>query len=116
MKLMQSLDIIQKKLDKENVSSKSGSHRSLEEKGRSRSASRHRHRSPRNSNRRAHSSSISSPVRKHNKRYGVDELRGEMNKIKPRTFDGEHKKDEDVETWFLGMRKYFQLHSYSSHA
>jgi hypothetical protein len=46
----------------------------------------------------------------------VDELQGEMNKIKPPTFDGEHKKDEDVETWLLGMRKYFQLHNYSSHA
>jgi hypothetical protein len=44
----------------------------------------------------------------------VDELRGEMNKIKPPTVDGEHKKDEDVETWLLGMRKYFQLHNYSS--
>jgi hypothetical protein len=43
----------------------------------------------------------------------VDELQGEMNKIKPPTFDDEHKKDEDVETWFLGMRKYFQLHNYS---
>ena len=39
-----------------------------------------------------------------------------MNKIKPPTFDGEHKKDEDVVTWLLGMRKYFQLHNYSSHA
>ena len=34
-----------------------------------------------------------------------------MNKIKPPTFDGEHK-DEDVEIRFLGMRKYFQLHNY----
>jgi hypothetical protein len=25
-----------------------------------------------------------------------------MNKIKPPTFDGEHKKDEDAETWLLG--------------
>jgi hypothetical protein len=69
----------------------------------------------RNSNKRAHNSSSPSPVRKH-KRSGVDELRGEMNKIKPPTFDGEHKKDEDAETWLLGMRKYFQLHNYSSHA
>jgi hypothetical protein len=48
-----------------------------------------------------------SPVRKHKRRFGVDELQGEMNKIKPPIFDGEHKKDEDVETWLLGMRKYF---------
>jgi hypothetical protein len=39
-----------------------------------------------------------------------------MNKIKPPTFDGEHKKDEDAETWLLGMKKYFQLNNYSSHA
>jgi hypothetical protein len=39
-----------------------------------------------------------------------------MKKIKPSTFDGEHKKDEDAETWLLGMIKYFQLHNYSSHA
>jgi hypothetical protein len=46
----------------------------------------------------------------------VDELKGEMNKIKPPTFDGEHKKDEYVEACLLGMKKYFQLHNYSSHA
>ena len=46
----------------------------------------------------------------------MEELKGEMNNIKPPTFDGEHNKDEDVETWLLGMRKYFQLHKYSSHA
>jgi hypothetical protein len=38
-----------------------------------------------------------------------------MNKIKPPTFDGENKNDEDAKTWLLGMRKYFQLHNYSSH-
>jgi hypothetical protein len=37
-----------------------------------------------------------------------------MNKIKPPNFDGEHNKDEDEETWLLNMRKYFQLHNYSS--
>jgi hypothetical protein len=56
-----------------------------------------------------------SPVRQHKRRIGVDELQGEMRKIKPPTFDGEHKKDEDAEAWLLGMRKYFQLHNYSSH-
>jgi hypothetical protein len=45
----------------------------------------------------------------------VDELRGEMNKIKPPTFNGEHKKYEDAETWFPGMRNYFQWNNYSSH-
>ena len=37
------------------------------------------------------------------------------NNIKPYTFDGEPKKDKYVETWLLGMRKYFQLQNYSSH-
>jgi hypothetical protein len=37
-----------------------------------------------------------------------------MNKIKPPNFDGERKKDEDVETFLQNMRKYFQLHNYSS--
>jgi hypothetical protein len=45
---------------------------------------------------------------------GWTSYKGEMNKIKPPTFDGEHKKDEDAETWLLGMRKYFQLHNYST--
>jgi hypothetical protein len=65
MKLMQSLDIIENKLDKENGSRKSGSHRSSDVKGRTMSVSRHRNRSLRNSKRREHSSSSSSPVKKH---------------------------------------------------
>jgi hypothetical protein len=115
MKLMWSLERIEKKLDKESGSSKSGSHRSPDEERRERSGNRHHQHSQRHSKRRPHNSSSPSPTRKH-RRSEVDELKGEMNKIKPPTFDGEHKKDEDVETWLLGMRKYFQLHNYSSHA
>jgi hypothetical protein len=115
MKLIQSLHRIENKLDKESGSSKSGRHRSPHEKRRTKSGSRLHHHSQRHSNRRAHSSSSPSPVKKHRK-SGVDELKGEKNKIKPHTFDGEYKKDEYVETWLLGMRKYFQLHNYSSHA
>jgi hypothetical protein len=47
-----------------------------------------------------------SPLKKP-KKTRVDELQGEMNKIKTPTFDGEHKKDEYAETWLLNMRKYF---------
>jgi hypothetical protein len=112
-KLFQSLNIIEKKLDKESGSSKSGSHRPPDEKRKSRSLNKHHHHSLRHSNKREDNNSSPSPVKKH-KRSGLDELRGEMNKIKPPTFDGEHKKDEDTETWLLGMRKYFQLHNYSS--
>jgi hypothetical protein len=46
----------------------------------------------------------------------VDEMKGEMNKIKPPTSDGECKKYEEAGTWILGMMKYFQLQNYSSHA
>jgi hypothetical protein len=91
-------------LDKESVSSKSVSHKTPEEKEREISGSRHHHYSKMNSHRISHNSSSPSPVRKH-RRYGVDELKGEMNKTKPHTFDGDQKKDEDVETWMFGMRK-----------
>jgi hypothetical protein len=110
---LQSLERIENKLDKESDSSKSGSHRSPDEKRKSRSVGRHHHHFQGHSKRRAHNSSRPSPTRKH-RRSGVDELKGEMNKIKPPTIDGEHQKEEDVETWLLGMRKYFQLHNYCS--
>ena len=96
MKLIHSLEIIEKNLDRESGSNKSGNHRTPEKKGRSRSGSRHHHNSQKNSHRRSHSSSSPSPIGKHS-RSGVDELKGEMNKIKPPTFDGENKKDKDVQ-------------------
>jgi hypothetical protein len=68
----------------------------------------HQHHSLKHSNKRAHNSSSPYPTKNHMK-LEVDELKGEMNKIKNPTFDGEHNKDEDVETSLLGMRKYFQL-------
>jgi hypothetical protein len=111
---MQSLERIENKLDKESDSSKTGSRKTLEKKRRSRSISRHHCHSPKHSNKEAHGTSSPSPTRKH-RRSEVDELKGEMNKIKPPTFDGEHQKEEDAETWFLGMRKYFQLKNYSPH-
>jgi hypothetical protein len=73
MKLLQILNKIEKKLDKESGSSKFGSQRSHDEKRRARSVSRHHHHYPRHSNKRAHNISIPSSVRKH-KRSGVDEL------------------------------------------
>jgi hypothetical protein len=105
LKLMRSLEMIERKLDKESDFNKSGSCRSLDEKRKSRSVGRHGHHSQGHSKRRAHSSSSPSPTRKRG-RFGVDELKGEMNNIKPPMFDGEHKKEEDDETWLLGMRKY----------
>jgi hypothetical protein len=68
-----------------------------EKKGRSRSVTRHHRHSSKHSNKRAHSSSSPYPTRNH-RRYGVDELKGQMNKINPPTFDREHKKYEDMAT------------------
>jgi hypothetical protein len=113
--MLKSLERIEKKLEKESDTSRSRSVRTPERRRRSRSGSRHYHLSPKHSGKETHSSSSPSPTRKHRK-SGKDELKGEMNKIKPPTFDGEHKKEEDVETWLLGMKKYFQLQNYSVHA
>ena len=107
LKFVKSLERIEKKLDKERDSRKTGSHQNFEGR-RSRSVGRHHHHSQGCSNKRTQSSSNPSPTRK-NKRSGVDELKGEMNNINPPTFYGENKKEEYVETWLLGMRKYFQL-------
>ena len=115
LKMLKSLERIERKLEKGSGSRNIESHRTPEKIKRSRSGSRHHHRSPKHSSKEAHSSSIPSPNKKHRISW-MDELKGEMNKIKPPTFDGEHKKEEDVETWLLGMRKYFQLQNYSSHA
>ena len=45
--------------------------------------------------------------------HDKEELHGELRKIKPPTFDGENKRGEDVESWLLGMKMYFQLYQYS---
>jgi hypothetical protein len=111
---MKSLERIKRKLDKESDSSKTRSREPPKRKKRSRSISRHRRYSPKYSNKKEHSSSSPSPTKKH-RISGADELKGEMNKIKPPTFYGEHKKEENVETWLLSMRKYLQLQNYSSH-
>jgi hypothetical protein len=127
LKMLKSLERIERKLEKESDTRKTESHRTPERKRisrsvktperkrRLRSGSRHHCHSPKYSSREAHSSSSPYPTRKH-RIFGVDELKGEMNTIKPPMFDGEHKKEEDDETWLLGMRKYFQLQNYSSHA
>lgn len=44
----------------------------------------------------------------------LNNLQGELRKLKPPTFDGVNKRGDDVETWLLGIQKYFHLHSYSS--
>jgi hypothetical protein len=46
-------------------------------------------------------------VKHHKRRFEVDYLQGNLRNINHPTFDGGHNKDEYVEAWLLGMRKYF---------
>ena len=73
MKLLEGLNIIEKKLVKESDSSRSESHKYSEEKGEVKSASRHHHHPHRHSHKRADNNSSLSPVRRY-KRSGVDKL------------------------------------------
>jgi hypothetical protein len=73
MKLLEGLNIIEHKLVKESDSSKFESHKSSEEKGKVKCASRHHHHSQRHSNKRAGNNSSLSPIRRY-KRSGVDGL------------------------------------------
>jgi hypothetical protein len=55
-----------------------------------------------------------SPVRQQIRKQEVDSLRGELRKLKTPSFDGVREREDDVKSWFLGLRRYFQLHNYSS--
>ena len=55
-----------------------------------------------------------SHVRHQRRKHGLDSLQGELRKINPPSFDGEREREDDVEAWLLGCRRYFQLHNYSS--
>jgi hypothetical protein len=76
--------------------------------------------SPRKSSRITHASlgpgigpSVSH-VRRQKRRIEADILQGELRKINPTNFNGEHRKGEEVEARPLEMKKYFHLHDYPS--
>jgi hypothetical protein len=48
-----------------------------------------------------------SPIRRQRIRPEADIFQGELKKIKPPNFNGEHRKGEEVEAWLLEMKKYF---------
>ena len=73
MKLLEGLNRIEKKLVKESDSSRSESHKSSEEKGEVKSASRHHHHPHRHSHKREGNNSSLSSVKRY-KISGVDEL------------------------------------------
>jgi hypothetical protein len=54
-----------------------------------------------------------SPIRQQRRKQEVDGLQGELRKPKPPSFEGEREREDDVKAWFLGLRRYFQLHNYS---
>jgi len=53
-------------------------------------------------------------VRHQRRRYELDSLQGELRKLKPPSFDGEKEREDCAEARLLGIKKYFQLHNYSS--
>jgi hypothetical protein len=53
-----------------------------------------------------------SPVRRQRTRPEENILQGEIRKIKPLNFNGEHRKREEAKAWLLEMKKYFQQHDY----
>jgi hypothetical protein len=126
--LLQSLNQLQRKIknglgsrhEEEGRShARRDSHR-ISRHSRSATKTQRHHYSPTHSTKKSYASeeSKSSPkvslVRHQRRRHEQDNLQGELRKIKPPTFDGENKMGEDVEAWLLGIRKYFQLHNYSS--
>jgi hypothetical protein len=48
-----------------------------------------------------------SPIRSHRKRPKENILQGELNKIKPPTFNGEHNKGEEAKASLMEKKKYF---------
>jgi hypothetical protein len=55
-----------------------------------------------------------SPIRHQRRRHELEFFQEELRKIRPPYFDDEREGEDDVEAWFLGLRRYFQLDNYSS--
>ena len=55
-----------------------------------------------------------SHVRNQRTRHELDSLQVDLRNLKTPSFDGEREREDDYEAWFLGLRRYFQLHNYSS--
>jgi hypothetical protein len=46
-------------------------------------------------------------VRNQRRKHEIDSLQGDLRKLKPPSFDGEREREDDVEAWLLGLRRYF---------
>jgi hypothetical protein len=122
--ILQSLNMLHKQVDKDSGTKQAGSsrqvstsrfHKKRDDHGndrKSRSMSRHHH-SPRHSTRRNHASlgprrnpSVSL-IRRQRIKPKEYILQGELRKIKPPNFKGEHMKGEEAKAWLLEIKKYF---------
>jgi hypothetical protein len=54
------------------------------------------------------------PIRHQRRRHEIESFQGDMRNLKPQSFYGEREREDDVEAWFLGLKRYFQFHNYSS--
>jgi hypothetical protein len=48
-------------------------------------------------------------VRNQRRKQEVDHLQGEIRKIKTPSFEVEREREDDVEAWLLGLRRYFSV-------
>ena len=104
--MSQSLTDIQRRMNSE--------HRAIKSEGSRSGARRRKMYSSGSSNSKGPTGvSSSSSHRNKKKRHYQNNSRDEFKKAKPPTFDGEVKNDQEVESWLLGMRKYFQVQDYS---
>jgi hypothetical protein len=55
-----------------------------------------------------------SHVRHQRRRNELESFQGDLRKLKSPSFDGEREREDDGEAWLLGLKRYFQLHNYSS--
>jgi hypothetical protein len=127
-RLLQSLNQLQRQMKKgsNSIQEEEGRcHEIRDDRGRdgySRSVSRaHGDHSPRYSERKFFASEYPlrspevSPIRHQRRKQEVDSFQGESRKLNPPSFDGEREREDDVEAWLLGLRRYFQFHNYSSY-
>jgi hypothetical protein len=107
--------MIEKKVDKETDSSKSKDHISHAKKEEYRSVGRHHHHPPRHLVRREGSSPSLSPIKKHKEEF-LEWMnykgRWERSNLLPLMVSTWNMRMQ--RPWLFGMKKYFQLHNYSS--
>ena len=104
--MLQSLTDLQRKIDSgQGIARPEGSKSSTRRRRRTSSGSSDSKESSRDSSSSSHKIKI--------KRHHRDHSKDEFKKAKPPMFNGEVKTRQEAEAWFLGIKKYFQVHDYS---